>query len=311
MPRALAPLALLSLLLCLVPLRGLAADDGPLQIAVDEAATLAEALTGPEGAQRSAAEAALAKADAALLRRVVEALRARVPAPAAAAAAPAPAADPQGPLVLVETQFVRVSEAAERTLLTNGAADACGLRTYEPKVLADLLKSLPEALLVSAPTVAALAGQRADVQVLNQVSYVKDFEVEVQGERVIASPVIGVVSEGTLLAFTARLLPTGVHLEAHVTRSELVRPIPSFSTTLAGGNAPVTIQLPEVRTGGTQRSVSLTAGRPALLATLPSPTGDPAGRVLVFVTARVEPPPGAMPPGAQPPSPAPATVKSR
>lgn len=309
MPRALAPLALLTLLLCLVPLRGLAADDGPLEIAVDEAAALAEALTGPEGARRSAAEAALAKADAALLRRVVDALRARVPAPAPA---PAAAANPQGPLVLVETQFVRVSEAAERTLLTNGAADACGLRTYEPKVLADLLTSLPEALVVSAPTVAALAGQRADVQVLNQVSYVKDFEVEAQGEHVIASPVIGVVSEGTLLAFTARLLPTGVHLEAEVTRSELVRPIPSFSTTLAGGGtSPVTIQLPEVRTGGTQRSVSLTSGRPALLATLPSPAGDPAGRVLVFVTARVEPPPGATPPAAAPPSPAPATVRPR
>ena len=91
--------------------------------------------------------------------------------------------------------------------------------------------------------------QRAYATMLNQITYVQDFDVEVALAAFIADPVIGVVSDGIVLD----VRPTIAHdrkyimLELRPTVATLVRPLPEFTSSLAGLTTPVTIQLPELQ----------------------------------------------------------------
>ena len=159
-----------------------------------------------------------------------------------------PARDVQ---VLAEFTIVQRPQSGERvevslTVLDNEsvAAVAAAARQAEG---ADIL---------SAPSVLCLNGHRADISVMNQLSYVKDFDVEVAEGRVIVDPVVAVIQEGLVLDVTPVFDPVTCELtiQTHLQVAELVRPIRDFTTTVAGLDQEVTIQLPELnlQTWGTE-----------------------------------------------------------
>ncbi|MEM8883002.1 MAG: hypothetical protein AAGD14_02945 [Planctomycetota bacterium] len=108
---------------------------------------------------------------------------------------------------------------------------------------------------LTAPSLTVYNTQRANLTVVNQISFVQDFDVEVAQTSFIADPVIGVVQDG----LTLDVRPTVsndrqyITMELRPTVAELQTPIATFQTLLGaavGGvfsaQNPVTIQLPEI-----------------------------------------------------------------
>jgi len=107
---------------------------------------------------------------------------------------------------------------------------------------------------LTAPSLTVYNTQRANITVVNQISYVQDFDVEVAQTAFIADPVIGVIQDG----LTLDVRPTVsndrqfITLELRPTIVDLKVPIATFQTLLGASIAvfssqnPVTIQLPEI-----------------------------------------------------------------
>jgi len=101
---------------------------------------------------------------------------------------------------------------------------------------------------ITAPILTIFNRERAYVTVVNQITFIQDFDVDVANSAFIANPNIGVIQEGVVLD----VLPTisydrkYVTLEVHGTVANLLRPIREFTTSLAGFTIPVTFQLPEL-----------------------------------------------------------------
>jgi len=107
---------------------------------------------------------------------------------------------------------------------------------------------------LTAPSLTVYNTQRANLTVVNQISFVQDFDVEVAQTAFIADPVIGVIQDG----LTLDVRPTVsndrqyVTMELRPTIADLVTPIATFQTLLGASigafaaQSPVTIQLPEL-----------------------------------------------------------------
>jgi len=107
---------------------------------------------------------------------------------------------------------------------------------------------------LTAPSLTVYNTQRAHITVVNQISYVQDFDVEVAQTSFIADPVIGVIQDGLTLS----VRPTVSNDRQYITlelRPKLVNlttPIATFQTLLGAAIAvvsaqnPVTIQLPQL-----------------------------------------------------------------
>jgi general secretion pathway protein D len=108
---------------------------------------------------------------------------------------------------------------------------------------------------LTAPSLTVYNTQRANLTVVNQISFVQDFDVEVAQTAFIADPVIGVIQDG----LTLDVRPTVsndrqyITMELRPTVANLITPIATFQTLLGASIAlgasqnPVTIQLPEIR----------------------------------------------------------------
>ena len=118
-----------------------------------------------------------------------------------------------------------------------------------------------------APKVLVYNTQRAHLTVLNEIAYVKDFDVEIAQAAVIADPIVDKVREGVVLD----VRPIVSHDRRYVTLvlrptvATLVRPIRTFTTSLAVGAA-VTFQLPELRKETVNTTVMVPDGGTLLLA---------------------------------------------
>lgn len=120
--------------------------------------------------------------------------------------------------------------------------------------------------IVNAPSLLVHDSQRANLSVLNQVSYVRDFEVEVSQAAVIADPVIDVIQDGVILDVLPIVSADRrfVTLEIRPTVATLDRPIDEFQTSLGVGN-PVTLQLPALRLQRVRTTVTIPDGGILLL----------------------------------------------
>lgn len=124
-------------------------------------------------------------------------------------------------------------------------------------VLNALQKSRNAAILV-APRLSAFNNQRANLTIINQVSYVRDFTVQTAVSSAIADPVVDTISDGLVLDVRPTVSNDRrfITIELQPTIADLVRPIPEFTTTLGGANStPVTIQLPELQIQSLQTTV--------------------------------------------------------
>jgi general secretion pathway protein D len=139
---------------------------------------------------------------------------------------------------------------------------ALGGGTFEITYLDDIALSVvvratektQRARELTAPSLTVYNTQRANITVVNQISFIEDFDVEVAQTAFIADPVIGVIQDG----LTLDVRPTVsndrqfITLELRPTIADVVTPIETFQTLLGAAIAlgaaqnPVTIQLPEL-----------------------------------------------------------------
>lgn len=102
---------------------------------------------------------------------------------------------------------------------------------------------------LTAITLSAQNTQRAYATMLNQITYVQDFDVEVALASIIADPIVGVVSDGVVLDVRPTISQNRryILLELRPTVATLLRPMTEFTSSLAGLTTPVTLQLPELQ----------------------------------------------------------------
>ncbi len=105
-----------------------------------------------------------------------------------------------------------------------------------------------DAEIMNSQILSVLNRERGHVAVINQTAYVRDFDVEVAQAAFIADPKIDVIQDGIVLDVTPVIHHDRkyITLNLNPTVAELQRPIPTFTTSLAGSTLPVTLQLPNL-----------------------------------------------------------------
>jgi tetratricopeptide (TPR) repeat protein len=104
--------------------------------------------------------------------------------------------------------------------------------------------------------------ERAYAAMLNQITYIQDFDVEVALASFIADPVVGVISDGIVLDVRPTIAQDRktVSLELRPTIATIMRPIAEFTSSLAGLTTPITIQLPELQVASVKTTVVVPDG---------------------------------------------------
>lgn len=120
---------------------------------------------------------------------------------------------------------------------------------------------------ISAPIISVYNTQRAFVTVVNQVSFVQGYDVDVANAAFIADPNIGVVQEGIVLDVrpTISFDRKYITLDVQTTVATLERPIRTVSTNLGGDSTSVTFQLPRLDVQDAQTTVVVPDGGSVVL----------------------------------------------
>lgn len=124
-----------------------------------------------------------------------------------------------------------------------------------------------DAEVVNSQILSIVNNGRGHVAVINQTSYVRDFDVEVAQAAFIADPKVDVIQDGLVLDVTPIILNDRKYILLNLTPTvaELQRPIPTFTTSLAGSTLPVTIQLPDLTVTQFATTVKVPDGGTVLL----------------------------------------------
>jgi type II secretory pathway component GspD/PulD (secretin) len=119
---------------------------------------------------------------------------------------------------------------------------------------------------IEAPRLMIYNNTRASMHNLQNIAYIKDFEVEIAQAAAVANPVIGTVHNG--VALDVRPVVDSelkfVTMELRPTVMTLQQPIPTFTTTLGVGQ-PISIQLPEVTLQRVRTTVTMPDGGTMML----------------------------------------------
>ena len=289
---------------------------------------LADGLVSGDGLRREVARGALAGASAERARAVALELARRLV--------------PSSPVIRHATSNVGVESEFRYFDLSQSAAGA--LPGYDPRATQTVTRilSAEEAevwtkaaartsgvRLLTAPRITTYDGQRANVQVTNQMAYIADFDIQRTANGTIADPVIRNVIDGvnTQVRATASADRAYLSLEIDLDLRRLGSPIAEDRLKVAGIDAPLVVQRPEINGIRWTRTVMVPSGGTVLVMLPPGFGFDAAHRdhgLSLMVTSRVttldvvpgtpvmdfggedvfrsEPPP---PPGPKPATPAP------
>ena len=148
-----------------------------------------------------------------------------------------------------------------------GAFQFAILNDAQVNVVITAVEKSVNAYEISSPVVSVYNTQRAFVTVVNQVSFVQGFDVDVANAAFIADPNIGVVQEGIVLDVrpTISFDRKYVTLDVQATVANLVRPIREISTNLGGNTDQVTFSLPQLDVEDAQTTVVVPDGGSVLL----------------------------------------------
>lgn len=121
--------------------------------------------------------------------------------------------------------------------------------------------------IVNSQTLSVVNKGRGHVAVINQTAYVRDFDVEVAQAAFIADPKVDVIQDGLVLDVQPIIQNDRkyITLNLNPTVAELQRPIPTFTTSLAGSTLPVTLQLPNLTVTNFATTVRVPDGGTVLL----------------------------------------------
>jgi tetratricopeptide (TPR) repeat protein len=119
---------------------------------------------------------------------------------------------------------------------------------------------------ITAPQLLLYNTQRGNLTVTNQISYIRDFEVEIAQAAAVADPVVGVVKDGIVLDVRPVVSADRkfITMELRPTVANLSLPIPTFTTTLGVGQ-PISIQLPTLRVQKVRTTVTIPDGGTLML----------------------------------------------
>ncbi|MBL8722470.1 MAG: hypothetical protein JNK49_00405 [Planctomycetes bacterium] len=119
---------------------------------------------------------------------------------------------------------------------------------------------------IDAPRLLVFNNVQASMHHLQNIAYIRDFDVEIAQNAAVANPVVGVVHEGVTLdvkpVVDADL--RFITMELRPTVMTLQLPIPTFTTTLGVGQ-PISIQIPEVNLQKVRTTVTLPDGGTMML----------------------------------------------
>lgn len=119
---------------------------------------------------------------------------------------------------------------------------------------------------IDAPSLLVFNNVQASMHHLQNIAYIRDFDVEIAQFAAVANPVVGVVHEGVTLdvkpVVDADL--KFITMELRPTVMTLQLPIPTFTTTLGVGQ-PISIQTPEVNLQKVRTTVTLPDGSTMML----------------------------------------------
>jgi Flp pilus assembly secretin CpaC/tetratricopeptide (TPR) repeat protein len=153
--------------------------------------------------------------------------------------------------------------------LTNGgglALQYAFLDDTEVEVVLRAVAKQERSEQIEAPRLLVYNNVRASMHFLRNISYIKDFEVEIAQAAAVANPVIGTVHDG--VALDVRPVVDSelkfITMELRPTVMSLQLPIPTFTTTLGVGQ-PISIQLPEVTLQKVRTTVTVPDGATMML----------------------------------------------
>ena len=154
------------------------------------------------------------------------------------------------------------------------------------ELLTDLATSGIEA--ITTPSITTLPFQQAQLSLLNQTSYLKDYELKLLPDlnTEIADPVIDIIQSGLLLKLRAVPLANGmlgVFIDLELSKLDL--PIPSADIVIGTGRHEVTVQLPQVTSIRVDGHFNVPPGETLMLTTV-----DPSGTseiIVLLKTTRV------------------------
>jgi len=103
------------------------------------------------------------------------------------------------------------------------------------------------ATLLTAPRITVHNTQRGHVSILNEVAYIRDFDTNTATGVAVADPIVDVIRDGIVLDVRPTISSDRryITLELRPTLATLLRPIPTFTTSLGVGT-PVAIQTPQL-----------------------------------------------------------------
>ncbi|MCA8935621.1 MAG: hypothetical protein KDB68_05395 [Planctomycetes bacterium] len=126
-----------------------------------------------------------------------------------------------------------------------------------------------KARVLTAPRLSAFNTQRANITIVNQIPYIRDFELATATTAAIANPVVDTILDGMVLDVKPTVSNDRrfITIEVQPTVAELVLPIPTFTTTL-GPTSSVTLQIPEIKLQTVQTTVRVPDGGAVVIAGL-------------------------------------------
>jgi len=119
---------------------------------------------------------------------------------------------------------------------------------------------------INAPSLLIANNGRASMSLINQVSYIKDFDVEIAQASAIADPIVDIISDGVIMDVRPVVSSDRrfITLELRPTVSQLERPIQFRDVSFSFGNAG-RLQLPKVEVQRVRTTVTVPDGGTLLL----------------------------------------------
>ncbi len=185
--------------------------------------------------------------------------------------------DPNNPPVNfnqdIRGRFEHIYDNALGNVLTNNGGFAMQFAYFvdltQINAVIHAVQKRKKARILTAPRLSAFNTQRSNITIVNQVPYIRDFDIQTATTAAIANPVVDTILDGMVLDVKPTISNDRrfITVEVQPTVAELVLPIPTFTTTL-GPTSAVTIQIPEVRLQTVQTTVRVPDGGAVVIAGL-------------------------------------------
>ena len=170
-------------------------------------------------------------------------------------------------LARTEHLFDQITGLDRRVTNAGGlSVQAASLDDAEVEVILRAVRKRERSEEIQAPRLLIYNNTRASMSFLRQISYIKDFDVEIAQASAVANPVVDTVNDGVSLdvrpVVDAEL--KFITMELRPTVMELQLPIATFTTTLGVGQ-PISIQLPSVILQRVRTTVTMPDGGTMML----------------------------------------------